>query len=43
MRENPRLCFEVDMMDGFADWQSVIAWGMFSELHGDAPSKHSIF
>lgn len=36
MRENPRVCFEVDMMDGFADWQSVIAWGIFSELHGDA-------
>ena len=35
MRANPRVCFEVDMMDGFADWQSVIAWGVFSELHGD--------
>lgn len=35
MRENPRVCFEVDSMDGMANWKSVIASGVFHELHGD--------
>jgi len=35
MRENPHVCFEVDRMDGVANWESVIAWGTFEELHGD--------
>ena len=35
MRENPRVCFEVDHMDDLANWRSVIAWGRFEELHGD--------
>lgn len=35
MRENPRVCFEVDHMDDLANWRSVIAWGTFEELHGD--------
>ena len=35
MRENPHVCFEVDHMDDLANWHSVIAWGVFEELHGD--------
>jgi uncharacterized protein len=34
MRENPHVCFEVDHMDGIANWESVIAWGTFEELRG---------
>jgi nitroimidazol reductase NimA-like FMN-containing flavoprotein (pyridoxamine 5'-phosphate oxidase superfamily) len=34
MRENPHICFEVDHVDTLANWQSVIAWGTFEELHG---------
>ena len=34
MRENPRVCFEVDRVRGPADWESVIAWGDFEELKG---------
>ena len=34
MRENPHVCFEVDHMDGQANWSSVIAQGTFVELHG---------
>lgn len=34
MRQNPRVCFEVDHIDNLANWQSVIAWGTFEELHG---------
>ena len=34
LRENPDVCFEVDHIDGLTNWQSVIAWGRFEELHG---------
>src|SRR5712692_2410678 len=34
MRENPRVCFQVDRVRGPADWESVIAWGDFEELKG---------
>lgn len=34
MRANPEVCFEVDHMYNMANWQSVIAWGRFEELHG---------
>lgn len=36
MRENPEVCFEVDSWSNLANWQSVIAWGRFEELSGDA-------
>jgi nitroimidazol reductase NimA-like FMN-containing flavoprotein (pyridoxamine 5'-phosphate oxidase superfamily) len=36
MRENPHICFEVDHMDGVANWESVIAWGTFEELRGES-------
>jgi uncharacterized protein len=32
MRKNPDVCFEVDVMQNMANWQSVIAWGKFEEL-----------
>lgn len=32
MRKNPYVCFEVDDMNSFRNWKSVIAWGMFQEL-----------
>ncbi|MDE2482636.1 MAG: pyridoxamine 5'-phosphate oxidase family protein [bacterium] len=35
MRENPHVCFEVDRMDDLANWESVIAWGLFEELRGE--------
>ncbi len=34
MRENPHVCFEVDRMDDYANWRSVIAAGTFTELRG---------
>ncbi len=34
MRENPRVCFEVDHLDDMTNWRSVIAWGTYEELHG---------
>ncbi len=42
MRANPHVCFEVDSMDGMANWKSVIASGVFDELHGeDARRRHT--
>jgi nitroimidazol reductase NimA-like FMN-containing flavoprotein (pyridoxamine 5'-phosphate oxidase superfamily) len=35
MRENPRVCFEVDRMNEGGGWQSVIVHGRFEELHDD--------
>jgi nitroimidazol reductase NimA-like FMN-containing flavoprotein (pyridoxamine 5'-phosphate oxidase superfamily) len=32
MRENPQVCFEVDVMMDMGNWQSVILWGLFEEL-----------
>lgn len=32
MRKNPFVCFEVDLMSGISNWESVIAWGKFEEL-----------
>ena len=32
MRSNPDVCFEVDCLDSFSTWKSVIALGTFSEL-----------
>jgi nitroimidazol reductase NimA-like FMN-containing flavoprotein (pyridoxamine 5'-phosphate oxidase superfamily) len=34
MRENPRVCFEVDHAQDIANWQSVIAWATYEELNG---------
>lgn len=33
MRAHPQVCFETEHMDDLANWQSVIAWGTFEELH----------
>jgi uncharacterized protein len=35
MRKNSKVCFEVDTMENFANWQSVIAWGSYEELKGN--------
>jgi len=39
MRENPHVCFEVDTAVDPANWQSVIAWGTFEQLTGEAAAK----
>jgi nitroimidazol reductase NimA-like FMN-containing flavoprotein (pyridoxamine 5'-phosphate oxidase superfamily) len=32
MRKNSDVCFEVDEMENFTHWKSVIAWGEYQEL-----------
>jgi hypothetical protein len=34
MRENPRVCFEVEQIRHWTNWRTVIAWGRFEELEG---------
>jgi nitroimidazol reductase NimA-like FMN-containing flavoprotein (pyridoxamine 5'-phosphate oxidase superfamily) len=36
MRENPKVCFEVDTLENLANWQSVIAWGDYEEISDPA-------
>jgi nitroimidazol reductase NimA-like FMN-containing flavoprotein (pyridoxamine 5'-phosphate oxidase superfamily) len=36
MRHEPHVCVEVDRVRDAADWQSVVAFGRFEELRGDA-------
>ena len=39
MRENPFVCFEVDVVYDLANWQSVIASARFEELSGETATK----
>ncbi len=32
IRNNANVCFEVEQIQDYANWQSVIAWGVFHEL-----------
>lgn len=36
MRVHPEVCFEVDQITDTSNWRSVIAWGTFEELEGEA-------
>jgi nitroimidazol reductase NimA-like FMN-containing flavoprotein (pyridoxamine 5'-phosphate oxidase superfamily) len=42
MRENPKVCFEVDTMGNMANWKSVICWGEFEELTNSDDRKIAI-
>lgn len=35
MRKNPRVCLQVEEIQDFFKWKSIIAWGLFEELKGD--------
>lgn len=32
MHSNPEVCFEVDEIESFTSWKTVIAWGKFEEI-----------
>src|SRR4029078_4045231 len=32
MRENPKVCFQIENLEGMGKWQSVICWGELEEL-----------
>lgn len=35
MRRNPNVCIQVEEVEDFFHWKSVVAWGRFEELKGD--------
>ncbi len=35
MRKNPHVCVQIEEVQDFFQWKSVIAWGQFEELKGD--------
>ncbi|WP_298734292.1 pyridoxamine 5'-phosphate oxidase family protein [uncultured Chitinophaga sp.] len=32
MRKHPQVCFQVDEIDDYANWRSVIIWGKYEEI-----------
>ena len=42
MRENPAICFEVDVINDMSNWQCVIGWGMFEELTDPEDRNHAL-
>ena len=42
MRQNPKVCFEVDTMENMANWQSVIAWGSYEELTDEKERERAL-
>lgn len=39
MRAHPTVCLQVDRIEDSVNWESVIAWGRFEELHGDDAAR----
>jgi nitroimidazol reductase NimA-like FMN-containing flavoprotein (pyridoxamine 5'-phosphate oxidase superfamily) len=39
LRHADRVCFEVEEIDDLRHWRSVIAWGRYEELHGEARER----
>ncbi len=42
MRRQPRVCFEVDEVDGESEWRSVVVDGLFEELTDEAPRRTAL-
>ncbi len=41
MRDNPDVCFEVDEVQNFTNWRSVVLWGVYQELT-DERSRYNV-
>lgn len=42
MRENNRVCFEVDIIENMANWRSVIVWGTYEELTDEESQQKAL-
>ena len=42
MRDNPRICFQVDIIKDMATWDSVIVMGMYEELTSTEDRKKAL-
>ena len=39
MRQNGQVCLQVDQIDNLANWRSVMVWGTYEELSGEAAEE----
>jgi uncharacterized protein len=39
MRKNPDVCLEIEDLRGPTDWRTVVAWGRYEELTGEAAER----
>lgn len=39
MRSHPDVCVEIDSVEHFGSWRSVIGWGRFEELEGEERAR----
>jgi nitroimidazol reductase NimA-like FMN-containing flavoprotein (pyridoxamine 5'-phosphate oxidase superfamily) len=39
LRANPQVCVQVERIENLANWVSVIVWGEYAELTGDAEKE----
>jgi nitroimidazol reductase NimA-like FMN-containing flavoprotein (pyridoxamine 5'-phosphate oxidase superfamily) len=42
MRQNPKVCFEVDTLENLNAWKSAIAWGEFEEIKNEDERKAAL-
>jgi uncharacterized protein len=42
MRTNPQVCFEVDEIQDFTNWRSVIVWGEYQEISDVTERYHAV-
>jgi uncharacterized protein len=42
MRENPKVCIQVDERQDMSNWRSVIGWGQFSEITNEEERKKAL-
>ncbi len=42
MRKNPQVCFEVDEVQDYTNWKSVIVWGEYQEITDTMERYHAL-
>ena len=42
MRSNPRVCFQVEEINDFSNWKSVIVWGEYHEITDSQERQHAM-
>jgi uncharacterized protein len=42
MRNNPKVCFQVDDMKDMANWKSVVTWGNFEEIDDEMERRKAL-
>ena len=42
MRNNPEVCFEVDQIQSFNKWKTIIAWGKYEEIQDETEKRQAL-